>query len=94
MLSARDIIAEFQRNLGMKAFPLLIDPEEKMRFRDQVYMIQNNVFSFNGQIDFIQIKSMDASIKSVIKPPPIGKDKIGRRTGLSCMGSTYLNSYI
>lgn len=67
----------------MKAFPLLIDPEVKMRFRDQVCMIQNNVFSFNGQIDFIQTKSMDVSIRSVIKPPPVGKDKIGRRIGIT-----------
>lgn len=64
----------------MKAFPLLIDPEEKMRFRDQVYMIQNNVFSFSLTNRLHPNKSMDASIKSVIKPPPIGKDKIGRRT--------------
>ena len=66
----------------MKAFPLLIDPEVKIRFRDQVCMIQNNVFSFNGQIDFIQTKSMDVSLRSVIKPAPVGKDKIGELASL------------
>lgn len=67
----------------MKAFPLLIDPEVKMRFRDQVCTIQNNVFSFNGQIDFIQTKSMNVSIRSLIKPPAVGKDKLGRRIGMT-----------
>lgn len=77
----------------MKAFPLLIDPEVKMRFRDQVCMIQNNVFSFNGQIDFIQTKSMNVSIRSVIKPPAVGKDKLGQENWQDSMGSTNLDSY-